>query len=369
MEAPTIFSDTKILNLEKCDLLFEGNKCLLTIARSLQKLKFNLKVDENTNVFEGNFSYEEFIKLNNIFGLFYNLEEIEKSIKQSISDKNIELTRGKGEQMNLYFKVIVLAKTIEVNIPLNKREKNQNEIVKLLLEENKDLKKEINSLKEENKDLKKEINDLKEESNNIKLTLNLLQNKFKEFESSLFNNNFENDKNYFDVSNISITKVQSDLIINRLKQVDQFKNKKNFEINLLFRGTRDGDDSLTFHKLCDNKRNILVLLETTKNRKFGGFCSIGYKSAGGNQKDNSAFIYSLDKMKIYNVINNETAVYWGSNYGAMFGGAKCVVENKFFSRDCYANDKNEYYQIPESYDYNGGEWTYRIKEIEVYQIN
>jgi len=86
MEAPTIFSDTKILNIENCDLLFEGNKCLLTIARGLQKLKFNLKIDENTNVFEGNFSYEEFIKLNNIFGLFNNLEEIEKSIKQSISN-------------------------------------------------------------------------------------------------------------------------------------------------------------------------------------------------------------------------------------------------------------------------------------------
>ena len=153
--------------------------------------------------------------------------------------------------------------------------------------------------------------------------------------------------------------------------MEQFRNKNrnDFQFNLLFRGTRDGDDSIIFHQLCDNKRNILVLLETTKNRKFGGFCSIGYKSSGDSQKDNSAFIFSLDKLKIYNVINNNTAVYWSSSYGAMFGGSITVVVNKFFSKDCYANSKNAYYQIPESYDYNGGESNYRIKEIEVYQIS
>ena len=87
------------------------------------------------------------------------------------------------------------------------------------------------------------------------------------------------------------------------------KKKKFFEFNLLYRGTRDGDDSIIFHKLCDDKENILVLIGTTKRRKFGGFCSIGYKSIGDSQIDNSAFIFSLDKLKIYNVIKNKTAVF------------------------------------------------------------
>ena len=53
----------------------------------------------------------------------------------------------------------------------------------------------------------------------------------------------------------------------------------------------------------------------------------------------------------------------------MFGGSTYVVQNKFFNYDCFANSKNVYYQMPENYDYNGGESKYRIKEIEVYQIS
>ena len=165
-----------------------------------------------------------------------------------------------------------------------------------------------------------------------------------------------------------MTKEQNNFLINRLKLVSHFIDKNNFEFNLLYRGTKDGDDSEIFHKLCDNKKNILVLIETTKNRKFGGFCSIGYKSLGNNQIDNSAFIFSLDKLKIYNVINNNTAVFWNSSYGPMFAGSKLAVVNRYFSYDSYALGKNDYYQIPEDYDYNGGESSYRIKEIEVYQV-
>ena len=182
------------------------------------------------------------------------------------------------------------------------------------------------------------------------------------------NNNSFKENNIFKNSTIFMTKEQINLIINRLKLVEQFRNKNDFNFELLYRGTRDGDESTTFHKLCDNKRNILVIVETTKNRKFGGFCSIGYKSQGASQKDNTAFIFSLDKMKIYEIIKDGTAVFWGNQYGPLFAGSKIVVENKFFSNNSYANEKNCYYQIPENYELNFGESSYIIKELEVYQI-
>ena len=346
----------KPLSWESFNVSFDNKKCLLTISRNLKELKFSLNFEDNLNTFEGNFSYEELIKLNNIFQIFNSIEEIEKSLKQAISENKLELIKVKDIQMNLNFKVNFLAKRIDIYMPLNQRKINEKEIIQILLKENKELKKEINNIKEENKI--------------IKLTLDLMQKKISEFELLIKNKSLE-DNDYFRNSYISVTKEQNELIVNRLKEVEQFRNKNrnNFQFNLLFRGTRDGDDSTIFHKLCDNKRNILVLLETTKNRKFGGFCSIGYKSSGDSQKDNSAFIFSLDKLKIYNVINNETAVYWNSGYGAMFGGSIMVVVNSFFSYDCFANSKNVYYQIPENFDYNGGESKYRIKEIEVYQIS
>ena len=52
----------------------------------------------------------------------------------------------------------------------------------------------------------------------------------------------------------------------------------------------------------------------------------------------------------------------------MFDGAKIVVGNEFFSRENYASIKSEYYMTNENYELNGGELTYHIKEVEVYQI-
>ena len=46
-----------------------------------------------------------------------------------------------------------------------------------------------------------------------------------------------------------------------------------------------------------------------------------------------------------------------------------VVSNKFFINKSYSNSKNNYYQLQEDYELNGGEFTYLIKEVEVYKIN
>ena len=352
MEAQTLSDNSKPLSTDNFNISFEGKECLLNISRTSNSMKIVLNLIEYTNVFEGNFTYEELNKLSNVFTFFNSLEEIQKSLKQTISSKKAELIKINNNQINLILKINILEKLIDICIPLTQRNINQKEINEKLLNENKDLKKEINNLKEENK--------------NIKLTLEEIQKKLKEYDLLLKNN----ENNLIQKSYISITNEQNRLLIDRLDLVEQFKDKKYFKFNLLYRGTRDGDDSKTFHQLCDNKRNILVLVETTKNRKFGGFCSIGYKSKGGGQQDNSAFIFSLDKLKIYNVIKDENcAVYWNSNWGPLFAGGWTVVDNKFFTKECWSNPKNSYYQIPEDYDYNGGEQRYKIKEVEVYQIN
>lgn len=358
MEILKLSDDSKPLSVETFNLTHEGKECKLTLTRTSKSLKLNLNLDDYVTFFEGNFTYEEVVKLNNIFRIFSSLEEIQKSLTKIISlKKNIELKKIKNNQINLNLKENVFEKKIEVNIPLIQREISQKEMNEKLMNENRELKKEISYLKEDNK--------------NIKMNLELIQEKMKEFME--FKNNYINtfkiDNMNIPDSKIALTKEHNSLIINRLKLVEKFKQCKNFKFQLLYRGTKDGDDSETFHKLCDNKENILVLVETTKNRKFGGFCSIGYKSYGGEQKDNSAFIFSLDKLKTFNVIKNGTACYWGEEYGPLFAGSMIVVNNKFFTNTNYSNSKNNYYELSENYELNGGEYEYFIKEIEVYKIN
>ena len=141
------------------------------------------------------------------------------------------------------------------------------------------LKNEIIILKQENISFKNLIKSLEKENETIKSKIEIIENWIKILENNK-NENWRPKKIKNSFSDIITTSEQNDFIINRLREVPQFLNK-NFQFNLLYKGTRDGDKSRTFHSICDNKKNIIVFVETTKNIKFGGFCSIGYKNEGG----------------------------------------------------------------------------------------
>ena len=64
-------------------------------------------------------------------------------------------------------------------------------------------------------------------------------------------------------------------------------------LNLLFRCTRDGDSNSNFHSKCDNHSNLLWVIESAENRKFGGFTSLKYSSNGGQKFDNNKGKYAL----------------------------------------------------------------------------
>ena len=56
-------------------------------------------------------------------------------------------------------------------------------------------------------------------------------------------------------------------IINQYNDI--FNENKNYNISLkyrlIYKGTRDGDNINSFHKRCDNKNNLLFMIETQNN--------------------------------------------------------------------------------------------------------
>ena len=40
-------------------------------------------------------------------------------------------------------------------------------------------------------------------------------------------------------------------------------------MQLLYRGSRDGDSTQTCHELCDNKQNVLIVMKSDTNYVFG----------------------------------------------------------------------------------------------------
>ena len=146
----------------------------------------------------------------------------------------------------------------------------------------------------------------------------------------------------------------------------------NFTTKLIFSSDKEDDKASSFHKKCDNIAPTLTLIETKEGFRYGGFTTQSWESTETSifKKDKSAFIFSLDTEKKYEITNEEKSIqcsmYWGPYFGE--GGAICVPDN-------FLEEKNAFYQWPSSYDIAekdeltfGQEHNINISKYEVFEI-
>ena len=71
-------------------------------------------------------------------------------------------------------------------------------------------------------------------------------------------------------------------------------NNNEIKFDLIFRMSKDGDQSKDFHNNCDNKDPTLILIETVKGYIFGGYTPLNWDNIGF-QNDEETFIFSINK--------------------------------------------------------------------------
>ena len=91
--------------------------------------------------------------------------------------------------------------------------------------------------------------------------------------------------------------------------VEDRMNKKIKGIKKLYQATIDGGEASNFHSKCDNIPNTLTIIKSKGNRRFGGFTSEIWESKIIFKNDKNAFLFSLDKKKIYNYKNDNCAIF------------------------------------------------------------
>ena len=144
---------------------------------------------------------------------------------------------------------------------------------------------------------------------------------------------------------------------------------KGVKFTLVYKAFDVWDSSLTFHEKCDGLQMSLVLIETDQDVRFGGFTT---KNWGGNcvkKIDNKAFVFSLDKNKIYDIIPNEPAIGCYPKFGPVFFGCQIRIYDQFFTKGGTTCHKGLNYRTTEDYELNNGEQNFLIKDIEVYKID
>ena len=146
------------------------------------------------------------------------------------------------------------------------------------------------------------------------------------------------------------------------------KNHKKITLDLLYKATIDGDKAEAFHNKCDWANSTLVLVKSGNGKRFGGFTTCNWKGNSIEKKDENAFVFSLDKMQIYDIIPGEDAIGCYQKYGPVFLGCQIRIYDDFFTKGGTTFEKGLNYNTQEDFELTGGLNKFDVKEIEVYSV-
>ena len=163
--------------------------------------------------------------------------------------------------------------------------------------------------------------------------------------------------------------------------------KEGFKLELLYRATRDGDNGKKFHECCDNKPGgILVIIQTNKNIKFGGFSDAVWisfsnpekKAIGKNFCGEVNFLYQINKKKVYALKNHMkklTSIFCREDVGPCFGelGEDIWIKSDHFLQKGGILHKDKMKGRICSFDtaefeLTNGEQNFQIKELEAFWL-
>ena len=393
------------VKIESVNIEQDNKKYLLTMKIKGEELTLVLSDPEIKNLsFSKIMKFEE-IKVLSGAGLFNGLKSCEQFCKylKDIIDKKLLTIIKKEENLCLTFTVEYFFEKNLIELDLLPKEKSSEELIQELDKEVKTLKDKIKilenkesvkneniikELKNDNDKLKEEIKKLKEEIKEMKLLIEPLNKRFKEI----------NINKYTTYNEKSVIMKEEEL--NFINQALKFRiNKEVKEIRKLYQATVHGDSANSFHSKCDGIPNTLVIIKSAGNRRFGGFTTKTWSSDNYNyETDKNAFLFSLDKQKIYpyngrenynsgenqkyailnikssgpifgvNSINNNG--YWSidSKYSILICSNCIQGEKSSYTYESNSNSSYDFYGDKNALSEDGKQGGIYIAEYEVFQV-
>ena len=169
-----------------------------------------------------------------------------------------------------------------------------------------------------------------------------------------------------------VKEVKGDIIhdMNELEMITKKINKENKRIiiNLLYKASADSDSAAVFHEKCDGANNTIVLVETTDGKRFGGYTTKSWRGNCIEKADTDAFIFSFDKMKTYDNIPGDDAIGCYPKFGPIFLGCQIKIFDNAFTKGGTTFEKELNFNTEEDYELTGGNRTFGVKDIEVYEV-
>jgi hypothetical protein len=201
-----------------------------------------------------------------------------------------------------------------------------------------------------------------------------LNNKFIKKEEEFDEEELEVEEEFEEESqSINNKYMNSDIVKSPMEEsmlLDKLGNHgKTIKLKLLYKASLDSDRAEVFHNKCNKAKSTIVFIETINGNRFGGYTTQSWEGDGIDKKDENAFVFSLDKLQIYNIISQQPAIGCYPKYGPVFLGCQIKVNDNFFVKGGTTYRKNINYAINSDFELNDGIKFFGIKDLEVFEVN
>ena len=408
----------------------EGDGAEYNFKISLVDNKINLQltevsVNKRGKNYEGEFTLDELRQINRIFQLTSTIYEAQEEFKKAVERQKIALSENDA-YVNIMFHMILGTDNAPFVIALPRNEsariiklEQETDLLKL---ERDNLFDKLLIIKNNTEEITKNVRELENENSSLEQTTTLAEEEMKipgfkispqpiaslstaEVNYNAANNNINTNLNNANSNNV-LRNASSPVSLNNLsnnnsnigninmryssptifpcgiekniindeqeiffisKKISEYIGK-NPTYNLLYRATTHGDTAVSFHSKCDKATMSLVLVKDNNGNRFGGFTTREWSGNCMQKIDDKAFIFSIDKAKIFNVIPGQTAIGCFPSFGPIFYGCQIRVYDNFFVKGGSTYLKGANYNTTMDYELTNGVQKFGINEIEVYEI-
>ena len=417
IQSHTVEKSSKISNIKAYEIELDDNtKYHIKVGVSkYQQLKLQVREGSKyQTAYEARFTYEELLEIDRFFGVFETMEQIVDEIDNLFLRNQVTISTDINNNFLFDLKITINNRPRTIHLKLIRKGTEQTEALNnlcklvsaqtqkldVLQNENDLLKKEIGKLhtkieamddeEEEEEDDEDEDGEKKKKKKKKNKNKKKNKKKKKEEEEEESESDDEEDgkkkkkeekevigeidyKELIENSNIIKERKEIDVPIDKIRIMYSKTDKDFLNMKLRYSASKDGDSAEIFHSLCDGLAPLIVLIKTTKGVKFGGYTETPFefsKKRKGN-KDDNAFIFSINKEKTYDVEKGTNATCSYRNYGPVFYGyeyCNIYLYGDFFSDEGNVAKKGDRYNTTEDFEINDGEQKFMVKELEVYQV-
>lgn len=173
--------------------------------------------------------------------------------------------------------------------------------------------------------------------------------------------------------------ISSDIIqtLDEVKAISNFLSQEMAtKLEMYYKGTVDGAQSLSFHAKCDNLVPSLILFETVDGIRFGGFTRSIWKICGHPRRDESAFLFSINLLEKYPIVKGQenNAIYSRQDTFFKFGDGDLTITDNCEKNYSFSNFPVSYNNpnIPQDQmklRLTCGRPQFALREIEVFYVN